>query len=247
MVERPDATEGRAVPLPGVDASGAGPPAGAGATGGDPVPIAASADAGRTDGLAARLADHVEPGERVRVAWVVRRADTTQGDGAARRTVYAVTDRRLLAVEPERPVRSTPFARRPAAPALALGAGLLVAVLAFLGGAAAASGWTALLLVVTCVGGLALAERGRQLRRAPPESRERPATVVTAVGVAVDDGAVVRGSGAEVGAVGGGEETTAGGDAGTATAAGDGEAAAGDPAPATSRAVEEAVAAGDDD
>lgn len=156
--------------------------------------------------LAERLAEHVDEDEPVRVWWTVRRqsgpdpsadeegahAERTRGAGeeptssaAGRWTVYAVTDRRLLAVEAGGRVRSTPFGERSGGdPTLALAAGATVAVLSFLGGVAAASGWTALLLVVTCVGGLALAERGWKRWRAVETPVEREETAVAAAGVA---------------------------------------------------------------
>lgn len=156
--------------------------------------------------LAERLAEHVDEDEPVRLWWTVRRqsgpdpsadeegahAERTRATGeeptssaSGRWTVYAVTDRRLLAVEAGGRVRETPFGERSGGdPTLALAAGATVAVLSFLGGVAAASGWTALLLVVTCAGGLALAERGWKRWRAVETPVEREETAVVAAGVA---------------------------------------------------------------
>ncbi len=190
----------------------------------------------RPDRLAERLAEHVDEDEPVRVWWTVRRqsgpgssadeegahAERTRGAGtqedptssaAGQWTVYAVTDRRLLAVEAGGRVRETPFGERSVGdPTLALAAGATVAVLSFLGGVVAASGWTALLLVVTCVGGLALAERGWKRWRAVETPVEREETAVAAAGVAgaspgdvegaADVGAEWTGDGADASAAG---------------------------------------------
>lgn len=197
-----------------LDATDAAPPQGSGGDGPRDTPsderddpeTATTVAVRRPARLAERLAEHVDEDEPVRVWWTVRRqsgpdpsadeegahAERTRGAGeeptssaAGRWTVYAVTDRRLLAVEAGGRVRSTPFGERSGGdPTLALAAGATVAVLSFLGGVAAASGWTALLLVVTCVGGLALAERGWKRWRAVETPVERAETAVAAAGVA---------------------------------------------------------------